>query len=131
LCDASLRGVDVRLITPRIPDKKLVYAMTRSNYTSLLASGVNIMEYTPGFIHAKNMVVDGTVAMCSTLNLDYRSLSHHFECGALFYGGQAVSDMQKDFEETTKECVKVPADFHQKPLTRLICAFLRIFAPLL
>lgn len=131
LCDAALRGVDVRLITPRIPDKKLVYAMTRSNYAPLLSAGVKILEYAPGFIHAKNVVVDENIAMCGTINLDYRSLSHHFECGAVLYGGQAVSDMRKDFEETALECIEIPTDFHQKPLTRLLCALLRIFAPLL
>ena len=78
LCLAAQKGVDVRIITPHIPDKRTVFWMTRSNYQVLLNAGVRIFEYTPGFIHAKNFVCDDKFAVCGTLNLDYRSLVHHF-----------------------------------------------------
>ena len=80
---AAKKGVDVRLITPHIPDKKTVFLMTRSNYRALLRDGVKIYEYTPGFIHANNIICDDKFAVCGTINLDYRSLVHHFECGPL------------------------------------------------
>ncbi len=131
LSDAARRGVDVRIVTPHVPDKKLVYAMTQTAYAPLLSAGVKIYEYTPGFIHAKNVLVDGEIATCSTLNFDYRSLSHHFECGVVLYGEGQTGDMQRDFVGLFEECVQVDASFRQNPITRLICAVLAIFAPLL
>jgi cardiolipin synthase len=79
--NAALRGVDVRIIVPHIPDKKLVFGMTRSFYHRLMKSGVRIYEYKPGFIHAKSYIADDDYAMIGTINLDYRSLVHHFENG--------------------------------------------------
>ena len=89
--NAALRGVDVRIITPHIPDKKLVFGMTRSSYADLLKSGVRIYEYKPGFIHAKMYVCDDMTAMIGTINLDYRSLVHHFENGVWLYGTSTVA----------------------------------------
>ncbi len=95
---AAKRGVDVRIITPGIPDKKMVYAITRSYYHSLVRNGVRVFEYTPGFVHAKMSVADDKVATCGTINLDYRSLYHHFENGCLYYGCDAILDTKSDFE---------------------------------
>jgi cardiolipin synthase len=87
---AAKRGVDVRIITPGIPDKKMVYNVTRSYYNALVCNGVRIFEYTPGFCHCKMCVSDDRVAVNGTINLDYRSLYHHFENGCLYSTCQAV-----------------------------------------
>ena len=100
LCLAAKRGVDVRIITPGIPDKPLVYKLTRSHYPELIESGVKIYEYTPGFIHAKSFVADDKTAVVGTINLDYRSLYLHFECGCMFYESGIVKDVKKDFIAT-------------------------------
>lgn len=97
---AAKKGVDVRIITPHIPDKWPVHLMTRSNYGILIKDGVKIFEYTPGFIHAKSFVCDDQFAVCGTINLDYRSLVHHFECGAWMYRTSCIEDMKKDFLKT-------------------------------
>ena len=96
---AARRGVDVRIITPGIPDKKLVYSVTRSYYNALAVNGVRIFEYTPGFCHAKMSVSDDTIATCGTINLDYRSLYHHFENGCFIAGSHVVEEVKRDFEE--------------------------------
>lgn len=100
LCQAALRGVDVRIATPAVPDKKLVFRLTRANYGILLKAGVKIYEYTPGFIHAKSMLCDGETAVVGTINLDYRSLYFHFENAVSFSGCPAVEDLKRDYEET-------------------------------
>ena len=97
---AAARGVDVRIITPHIPDKKTVFLMTRSHYLPLVQAGVKIYEYTPGFIHAKNFISDDVTAVCGSINLDYRSLVHNYECAAWMYGTDAVRDMRDDFLAT-------------------------------
>ena len=97
---AARRGVDVRIITPHIPDKKTIFLMTRSNYLPLVRDGVRIYEYTPGFIHAKNFLADDCLAVCGSINLDYRSLVHNYECAAWMYGTDAVRDMRDDFLAT-------------------------------
>lgn len=94
LCLAAKRGVDVRLITPGIPDKKMVYRLTRSYYASLIRAGVKIYEYTPGFVHAKSYVADDKIGVVGTINMDYRSLYLHFECGTLMYDSPAVIDLR-------------------------------------
>ncbi len=100
LCQAALRGVDVRIVTPGIPDKKMIYRLTRANYGILMKAGVKIYEYTPGFLHSKSMVVDDKIAVVGTINLDYRSLYHHFENAVLFSEETAVLALKKDCEET-------------------------------
>ncbi|MBQ8657569.1 MAG: cardiolipin synthase [Clostridia bacterium] len=100
LCHASLRGVDVRIVTPGIPDKKISYRLTRANYELLLESGVKIYEYTPGFIHSKSMLCDDEAAVVGTINLDYRSLYHHFENAVLFSDRAALKALERDCEET-------------------------------
>ena len=127
---AAKRGVDVRIITPGIPDKKMVYGVTRSFYNSLVRDGVRIYEWTPGFNHAKMCLVDGTMATCGTINLDYRSLYHHFENGCFFCGCDAVKDMETDFEHTFAQCRDVTEQYRtgRSRTLRLWQLFLRLFA---
>lgn len=128
---AAKRGVDVRMITPAIPDKKSAHALTRSHYPKLLAGGVKIYEYTPGFIHAKSFVCDDQVATVGTVNLDYRSLYLHFECGVYFYRAQSVADVKQDFLETQEKCVPAKVPRPRFGMIRgLYYAILRLFAPL-
>lgn len=129
---AALRGVDVRLITPHIPDKKTVFLMTRSNYAQLLRDGVKIFEYTPGFIHAKNFVCDDKFAVCGTINLDYRSLVHHFECGAWMYDTAIVADMKADFLKTQAVSEQMREDMALlKPWQLISARVMKVFSPLL
>lgn len=100
LCNASMRGVDVRIVTPAIPDKKLVFRMTRANYDVLMRHGVKIYEYTPGFIHSKSIVSDDECAVVGSINFDYRSLYLHFENAVYFTDESAVKAVRKDCEET-------------------------------
>lgn len=102
LKNAAFRGVDVRIICPTIPDKKAIFNMTRSNYKQLLEAGVKIYEYTPGFIHAKQVLVDNDLAFVGTINLDFRSLVHHYEDGVLLYKNSCIKDIEADFIETLR-----------------------------
>ena len=130
--NAALRGVDVRIIVPHIPDKKLVFSMTRSFYPRLMAAGVRIYEYTDGFIHAKSYVADGKCAMIGTINLDYRSLVHHFENGVWMYGCKSIADIKTDIDETLEKSGEVTKDMLKTGIfTRLMRAVVRIFAPML
>ncbi|MBE7086462.1 MAG: cardiolipin synthase [Clostridiales bacterium] len=109
LMRAAMRGVDVRIVTPGIPDKKMVYRLTRANYEILMRVGVKIYEYTPGFIHSKSMVCDDECAVVGTINFDYRSLYLHFENAVYFSGCDAVMEVKRDCEETfavSKLCTK-------------------------
>lgn len=130
--NTALRGVDIRIIVPHIPDKKLVFEMTKSNYRILIKSGVKIYEYEPGFIHAKSYIADDVVGMIGTINLDYRSLTHHFENGVWLYNDESILDIKKDFIETIDKSIymndKVVKD---NLLNRLIRSIVRIFSPLL
>ena len=130
---AAKRGVDVRIITPGVPDKKTVYAVTRSYYAGLASQGVRIYEYSPGFCHAKQMLCDGAVASIGTSNLDYRSLYLHFENNVLLYGGHAVEAMARDFEELFPQCEEVTEKYRsgRSKALRLGQYILRLFAPLL
>ncbi len=131
LCLAAQKGVDVRIITPHIPDKRTVFWMTRSNYRVLLNAGVRIFEYTPGFIHAKNFVCDDKFAVCGTLNLDYRSLVHHFECGAWMYEPDCILDMKEDFlntEAISEEVVN--GKTIMRSWQRFIAEVLKVFSPM-
>ncbi len=129
---AAKKGVDVRIITPHIPDKPAVFLMTRSNYKTLIKDGVMIYEYTPGFMHAKNFVCDDKFAVCGTINLDYRSLVHHFECGAWMYGTQSVAAMKEDFLRTMAVSQSVsPAGAELKHWQRLPAEVMKVFTPLM
>ena len=104
---AADRGVDVKIMLPGIPDKAVPYALARTHYASLLQSGVEIYEYTPGFVHAKIFVCDDKEAVVGTINLDYRSLYHHFECAAYMYDVDCIHEIEKDFRATLKKCRRV------------------------
>ena len=130
--NAALRGVDVRIIVPHIPDKKLVFMMTQSYYPRLMAAGVKIHEYEPGFIHAKSYLADDDYAMIGTINLDYRSLVHHFENGVWMYRCASIADLRADLEDTLNKSIPVTKDMLKTNLLqRFICAVVRIFAPML
>ena len=130
---AAKRGVDVRIITPGIPDKKVVYGVTRSFYNGLVRNGVRIFEWEPGFCHAKMSIADDKMATCGTINLDYRSLYHHFENGCFMYDCTAVEDMKKDFDQTFCACREVTEQYRtgRSATLRLGQLFLRLFAQLL
>ncbi len=128
---AAKRGVDVRIVTPGIPDKPLVFRLTRSNYAPLLKAGVKIYEYTPGFIHAKSYVCDDEFAVVGTINMDYRSLYLHFECGTFLYRTEAVMDLKMDALQTIRESRPVSLRECRAGLFGgLLDAVLRILAPL-
>lgn len=130
---AAKRGVDVRIITPGIPDKKTVYAVTRSYYASLARQGVRIFEYSPGFCHAKQCISDGKLASIGTSNLDYRSLYHHFENNVLLYGSEAVEKIGEDFETIFPQCREVTESYAsgRGGMLRIWQYILRLFAPLM
>ena len=130
---AARRGVDVRIITPGIPDKKLVYSLTRSYYNGLTRNGVRVFEFTPGFCHAKMSIADDLMATCGTINLDYRSLYHHFENGCLYADCDAVMDTKRDFEETFKQCREVTEYYTsgRGAFLRFSQLLLRLAAPLM
>lgn len=130
---AAKRGVDVRIITPGIPDKKTVYAVTRSYYAGLARQGVRIFEYTPGFCHAKQCLCDGKLACIGTSNLDYRSLYHHFENNVLLYGCEAVDSIAADFENLFPQCREVTESYAtgRGGMLRTWQYILRLFAPLM
>ncbi len=129
---AAKRGVDVRIIMPGIPDKKVVFRMSRSYYRELLEAGVKIYEYTPGFVHAKASLIDDNIGSTGTVNLDYRSLFLHYECNALFYKASLLKDLKKDFEKTIELSQERTLDDEKNGLVHyLINNILRIFAPLI
>ena len=130
---AAKRGVEVRLIVPGVPDKKTVFALTRSYYRELIEAGVEIYEYTPGFIHAKMFVSDDRTAVVGSINLDYRSLYLHFECAALLLGCKAVADVEADMQNTFAQCRRLTvADCKKDRLIRRLTGWLlRPFAPLM
>ena len=131
--NAAKRGVDVRIITPSIADKKVVFSVTRDSYRPLIKAGVKIYEYQPGFIHAKTVICDDTSCVIGTINFDYRSLVHHFECGCLIINSSIIKDVKEDFMNTMKES-KIPDKKvynHKFAIKRLWIAVLRLFSPLM
>ena len=132
LCLAAKRGVDVRIVTPHIWDKRLVHMTTRSYYRELIRAGVKVYEYSNGFIHAKSFVSDDCIATVGTTNLDFRSLYLHFECGTWLYKTAAVMQTKDDFLKTLKQCQPITEkDCATGPVTRLVQEILRLFAPLM
>lgn len=132
LAIAAKSGVDVRIITPGIPDKKVIYTLTRSYYEVLLRSGVRIYEYTPGFMHAKMFVSDDACAVVGTINLDYRSLCHHFENAVWMYDVPAINDIKADMLACFEQSKEVTLDMcrGRNVMHRLWLSVLRILAPL-
>ena len=129
LRNAALRGVKVHLILPGIPDKKFVYKVAKTHFRYLLDAGVNIYLYTPGFNHMKSALADDELAFVGTINFDFRSLVHHFECGALLYKAKCTPEIKEDFEQMISVSEKVPQDFKMRK--GLICTILKLFYPLL
>jgi cardiolipin synthase len=130
---AAESGVDVRIITPHMPDKWYVHTVSRSYYQSLLESGVKICEYTPGFMHAKMFVSDDEVAIVGTTNMDFRSFYLHFECGVAFYKGSVVKKVRDDIAQVLELSTEITLlDQSTLPLSiRLGRSFLKIFSPLM
>lgn len=130
---AAKSGIDVRIITPGVPDKKLVFMVTQSYYHELVSAGVKIYQYTPGFIHAKTVVVDDTVATVGTINFDYRSLYLHFECGVWMFNSAAIYEIKDDFLDTQAKCHRITLDELNKTgaVKRLGQSILRLLAPLM
>ena len=129
---AVKRGIRVQIFAPHVPDKKTIFALTRSNYLSLLKQGVEIYEYQPGFIHTKNILIDNEVAIVGTINLDYRSLVHHYECGIMLYRTPSIIDIKNDFDNITRQSIYVnPKTFKLKPLEKFVARILKIFSPIM
>ena len=133
LCNAAKNGVDVSMITPYKPDKWYVHYVSKSYYKKLVESGVKIYEYAPGFIHGKNFVVDDKYAVVGTINMDFRSLYLHFECGVWMMDTCSVLEVKKDFDNTLSQCLMITqADILRSgSFKRIIGRLLRIFAPLM
>lgn len=130
---AAKSGIDVRIITPGIPDKKAVYLVTQSNYYYLIKAGVKIYQYTPGFIHAKTVFADDSVATVGTINMDYRSLYLHFECGVFMYDSSVIAEIKNDYIKTLEECDEITIDdiAQYGVFKRFNQSILRLISPLL
>lgn len=130
---AAQRGVDVKLILPGIPDKKMAYALAKSHYKALVKAGVEIYEYTPGFVHAKVFVSDDKKAVVGTINLDYRSLYHHFECATYLYKVDCIPEIEQDFQNTLAKCRKVTPETikNEKISYKLMGSLIKFVAPLM
>ena len=130
---ASKNGVDVRIMVPHIPDKKYVNQVTKSNYEALLASGVRIYEYTPGFVHAKTIIADDELGVIGSINFDYRSYFLHFENGIWMYKSKAILDCKEDFLQTLEKCNEITYEEYMKTnaIVRILRSVLNLFSPLL
>lgn len=133
LCNAAKRGVDVRIVTPGVPDKRIIYWITQSYYRALIESGVKIYQYRPGFLHAKNFLCDDKIATVGSVNLDYRSLYLHFECGVFLYQCRAVAELKQDCMEVFACSDEITIMFCEKQhlLVQLFQGVMRLLAPLL
>ncbi|MBP3504273.1 MAG: cardiolipin synthase [Bacilli bacterium] len=130
--NASLRGVDVRIIIPHIPDKKMVFELTRSSAEILTKSNVLVYEYTPGFVHAKSYIADDKVGIIGTINLDYRSLTHHFENGVWFHDEKLIKDIKNDFNEMFNCSILINNEKRKVNIfKRVLRALLKLISPLL
>ena len=123
----------MKIILPGIPDKKAAYSLAKSHYRSLTQAGVKIYEYTPGFVHAKVFVSDNEKAVVGTINLDYRSLYHHFECAAYMYKTSCIADIEADFQDTLSKCSEVTQETisDEKLYYKIVGALMKILAPLM
>lgn len=130
--NAAIRGIDVRIITPHIPDKKIIFTMTRSYYKRLTDAGAGIYEFKPGFVHAKVYLSDDEYGIVGTINLDYRSLVHHFENGVWLYRHEVLSQIRNDMISTMEQSISAFDDTVKDTIPqRIIRAFVRALAPLL
>ena len=129
---AGYRGIDVRILLPGIPDKKAVYKLAVTYFKELIKAGVKVYTYNEGFNHQKSIVVDDQIAFVGTINMDYRSLVHHFECGAIFMHSAAVKDVRDDMMDCYDHSELVTVEkTNMGPITSLLCAFMKVFAQLL
>ena len=130
---AAERGVDVRLVLPGIPDKNAIWALSKSHYKNLMDAGVKVYEYDPGFIHSKVFISDDIKAVVGTINLEYRSLYHHFECAVYMHGTSCLPDIKADMLDTIeKSRLVVPAKIYNgKTMLNLKGHLLKLVAPLL
>lgn len=130
---AAKSGVDIKIVTPYIPDKKFVHAVTKSYYESFIKDGIEIYEFTPGFMHAKTFVVDAEYGVVGSINLDFRSLYLHYECGVWLYKTESIKSMKDDYLETLKRCHKVTMEEckNTSSIRKVLRLIIRIFAPLL
>ena len=133
LTRAAKSGIEVQIIMPHVPDKTYAFYLAKTYYGELIESGVQIYEYTPGFIHAKVFISDDDTATVGTINLDYRSLFLHFECGVFIYHNSVVYDIEKDFQETLAKCHKVTLTEvrHRSLFVKIYGQVLRLVAPLM
>lgn len=133
LTRAAKSGIEVCIIMPHIPDKWYAFAVAKTYYRELIEAGVQIYEFTPGFVHAKIFVSDDEAATVGTINLDYRSLYLHFECGVYIYNNLVVRDIERDFQKTLKQCQRITMTELKKinPLMLLSGRVLRLIAPLM
>ena len=133
LTHAAMRGIDVKLILPHIPDKKYAYMLARSHYKELIEGGVKIFEYEPGFVHAKVFVSDDRKAVVGSINLDFRSLYLHFECAAFMYKCSEIAAIEGDYRKTLKKCIRIDMENIRKyPIgKKLLGSCLRLIAPLM
>lgn len=133
LTHAAKRGLEVVIIMPHIPDKRYAFNLAKTYYNELLEAGVRICEYEPGFVHAKVFVADDIKAVVGTVNLDYRSLYHHFECGVIMYRNSRVAVIEQDVQNTLKKCIEItPEDYKKLKISdRMIGRVMRIVAPLM
>ena len=130
--NAAMRGVDVRIVTPFVPDKKIIQLVTRGAYPDLLSAGVRIYEYTPGFIHSKQMIVDDCFAVVGTINLDYRSLVYHYENAVLLYKTESIADIRQDFEDIFEVSQEIFSDtINLTWYQMMIKEITQLFAPML
>ena len=129
---AAKNGVDVRILTPGIPDKKLIFEITRGNYHQLLDAGVKIYEYTPGFNHAKNFVMDDKMAIVGSANMDYRTYFLHLENGVLMYQTPEIETIRDDFEQSIAKSHEITLQEEEKTnlFVRLVRMILNLFIPL-
>lgn len=133
LKNAAKSGVDVRMMVPHIPDKKIVFMLTRSYFPQLIRAGVKVYEYTPGFIHSKTFVSDDECGVIGTINMDFRSLYLHWECGVWVWGSSCIKELRDDYLETVKIATPISYAMTQgkNVFVRLFTSILQIFGPLL
>lgn len=133
LTNASKRGVDIKIITPHIPDKTYIFRVTQSYYQTLINHGIKVYEYIPGFVHSKMIVSDDILATVGTVNFDYRSFYHNYECGVWLYNTDSIKNIKEDFNKTIKNSIEVNNEFIKKNITwfkRLTGEIFKLFAPL-
>lgn len=133
LMRAAKSGIEVCIIMPHIPDKWYAFAVAKTYYRVLIEAGVQIYEFTPGFVHAKVFVSDDDTATVGTINLDYRSLYLHFECGVFIYNNQVVRSIEEDFQKTLQRCERISVTDLKKinPFMMICGRILRLVAPLM